>query len=479
MSNTSVNPHPFTAVENLGKALLLLILPVVRGLTLALLGKSLVSWLLGAWFDILIVLIIIAYAFVKYKRFTYFTTSDYIHIAKGIIVRRRFSIPFNKISTLSISSPFLLRPFKIVHLYIDTLAGAPSRSDIKLTLSKSEAERIAHIRTQHLNDVVFSQKYYEPQFRYIGLLSIILSNGLYGVIFIAVSISQLGEVLGDELQNRIVGTLASVSKAIAFGLPPLTAFLALLIAIGWVVALLRNMMRYFRFNVTRQKDILTISGGLFSKQQHLLSISNVNYLDIRQSLFTKIFSIFMVFVDCTGYGKLDNLSPTLIPASNKNELKSRVRTLLPEYKLIPRQIKPIMMSSVRYLWQPFLLCAVLLYLGLVVSVLIPSWNDVIVSVTVIGFIPAVWWFFVGIADLNTAGVSADEKCITLIYAKGFYLHTAVIPKDKITMINLRQSIFQKTYGACDVIVSSYAEGRKKHRVKNLDKSEVEKLLGVV
>ena len=129
--------------------------------------------------------------------------------------------------------------------------------------------------------------------------------------------------------------------------------------------------------------MLFISGGLFSKQKHLVSIPKINYLDIRQSLFTKIFSIYMIFVDCTGYGKLDNLSPALVPASTKNDLKMRVKSLLPEYKLNPRKIKPIMMSSVRYLWQPFLLCAILLYLGLVVSALIPSWSDVIISVTVI------------------------------------------------------------------------------------------------
>ncbi|MBQ4100628.1 MAG: PH domain-containing protein, partial [Oscillospiraceae bacterium] len=202
---TTVNPHPFTVIENLGRVIVLLILPFLRGLALALLGKSLVSWLWGAWFDILIVLIVIAYAVVKWRRFTYFTTQNELFIVRGILIRRKFSVPFDKISTLSISSPFFLRPFKIVHLHIDTLAGSPSRSDVKLTLSLKEAERIASLRTLYLKDIPFSKKHYEPQFRYIGLLSVILSNGLTGVIFASVSISQLGSVVGDELQSRIFG----------------------------------------------------------------------------------------------------------------------------------------------------------------------------------------------------------------------------------------------------------------------------------
>lgn len=66
---------------------------------------------------------------------------------------------------------------------------------------------------------------------------------------------------------------------------------------------------------------------------------------------------------------------------------------------------------------------------------------------------------------------------TLRYSSGFYLHTVVIPKEKIVQLELRQSILQKLDGRCDVFFYTEDEGVHRHHLRNLDRSDMIKKCG--
>lgn len=70
---------------------------------------------------------------------------------------------------------------------------------------------------------------YQPRQIYIVALSAVLSNSLAGVVLLSVLISNLGKILGQEFERRILGTVELLTNLLAFGLPPVAA------ALGWVL----------------------------------------------------------------------------------------------------------------------------------------------------------------------------------------------------------------------------------------------------
>lgn len=100
--------------------------------------------------------------------------------------------------------------------------------------------------------------------------------------------------------------------------------------------------------------------------------------------------------------------------------------------------------------------------------LLPKWTGLIGFAGFMLSLPALWFLGVRILDFLSSGVSRDGDCYTLRYSNRYYLHTVVFPFDKIALVNVRQSILQRGDRKCDLKVSTRAEGRFRHHIRNLD-----------
>ena len=85
-------------------------------------------------------------------------------------------------------------------------------------------------------------------------------------------------------------------------------------------------------------------------------------------------------------------------------------------------------------------------------------------------LPAFWFLGVRLLDFASSGVSCCENYYTLHYSKLYHLHTVVFSYDKISLINIRQSILQRGDDKCDLVISTRAEGHMRHHIRNLDRS---------
>lgn len=141
----AIHAHPFSILTFLYRFLFLLIIPLARGFISALTG-DIFSWVRGAWFDILIVALIIILAYQKWEHFQYDMDINGVYIATGIFFRSEFYIPQDRISTLSVIRPFWLRPFRIARIRIDTIAGDPRSPDAAFYVWSREADRISSLR---------------------------------------------------------------------------------------------------------------------------------------------------------------------------------------------------------------------------------------------------------------------------------------------------------------------------------------------
>ncbi|MEG2813810.1 MAG: PH domain-containing protein, partial [Oscillospiraceae bacterium] len=126
--------HPINIWENTAKFLILLIFPLLRALFFT--GFNFKVWLDGAWFDLMIVGIIVFMGLWEWFRYVYFLTDDGINIHKGIFIIKQRFIPFNKLAVMAIEYPLFFRPIKAVRLRADTDGGYSNSPDFAITIKE-------------------------------------------------------------------------------------------------------------------------------------------------------------------------------------------------------------------------------------------------------------------------------------------------------------------------------------------------------
>lgn len=469
--------HPINIFEKISRFLILLLLPLLRALfTLLLSGGGLYPWLEGAWFDILIVLLIIGLGVYNWYVYVFSYDEDGIYVSKGIFIRQQRYLPYRTISAVSMEYPWYFFPIRAVRLNADTDGGGKKHADFAITVKKEiaqdllKASKTAYLFTGQL------QRCYIPKNLYIAIFSFISSNTLTGVLYVAASISQAGNIFGKEVESYIYESFTKVANVLAFGLPPAAAIVAYSILICWLVSFSINLVKHLRFEVSRCGGILDVKTGLVTRRRFSIRVGRINYLMIRQSLLSKVFGFFSVFIQCTGYGKKQNELSVLMPSGESRDIKANLRMLLPEIATAKKQIKPKLKNLSRFLIPPIGLTLGILAVGILGIYFFPWLKTVLVFFIIILEIPSVWWLVVKTFAFFYTGIGVNDKSVTLYYTRGYRIITSVIPKHKLTKMVTSQTLFQLSTKCCDVVFYTFGEGIQKQKVLNMNLPEVKALL---
>ena len=464
--------HPIMIVSNLWRVLYLSIVPVLRGFFFALQG-GLARWLQSAWIDILLLIFMVAVAVLRWRRTRYLLSESVMRVETGLLMRKQADIPWERMVTVSVVQPFYLWPFRAVQLRADTLGGSYKDADISLLLSPAQANQIF----EFCREVPPKQepREYSPQPSSVLALSLLTSNSLAGILFISAFVSQSGKLLGREFSQSLLGTVENFARTVAFGVPPAAAVIAYVLLAGWAIGFLFTFTRYQNFAVSRRANTIAISGGIFTKREYNLRSQEINFLDIRQSVITKMLRLYSLYISAVGYGKQKDDISCIIPTEDEGDFSQIRERLFPELAPTPRAIAPNWRGLIRFIGEGIFFCAVVLAAMFFLRHIFPNWNGFILFVGIMSLAPAVFFLVVRCFEFATGGISFDGKNYTLRYSFGFSLHTVVVPAEKIVQIELKQGFFQKFGTSCDLLVSIKAENRSVHRVRALNKIELEKL----
>lgn len=448
--------------------LFLLIIPLARGFLSALTG-DLISWLSGAWMDILTVLLIFLLAWKKWDCFEYHMDINGLYYTSGIFFKRNTFIPAGRISTCTLMRPFWLRPLKVTRLRVDTIARGANKADVSFYVSEREAVRIlALCRGLPEKSEQEVRAAYRPRISGVVFLSLFTSNSFLGIVFISTFISQAGQILGQELSGLLLATFEELSRRVAFGLPPIAAGVAIALLVGWLVAFLLNLLQTKNLCTLRVGDDLHVSGGVLVEKEYFLRARDINFVDIRQSLLTRLLGRYSVFLNAIGFNKDKSDISAIIPFSNREKTRDHLSRLLPEYAVSTRTLRPNLGAIFKFLIDPFWPCVLIPAGTLLACWLLPNWVGLISFAGFMLLLPALWFLGVRIVDFLSSGVSRCGEYYTLRYSNLYYLHTVVFSYDKIALVNIRQSILQRGDRKCDLKVSTRSEGRFRHHIRNLD-----------
>lgn len=467
--------HPLTIVQNLGRVLYFVIIPVLRGFVGALRG-DLARWAQGAWVDILVLLLMVTVAVWRWWVATYTTDGQEFVLRTGWLVTRQIRVPMDNMTTISVVESFYLRPFGAALLRADTLGGSAGRPDFSILVKREQAERL--LERQRLPGGQIRPRRYVPKLHSILALALLTSNSFGGILFISTFVSQSGRLLGRGFSDLLVGTFEELARTLAFGVPPAAAAIAYILLAGWLIGFLLTFFRYKNFEVSRGKDTLNIGGGVFTNRQYCIRFHDINFIDMRQSIATKAMGMFSLYISAVGYGKHKDDISCIIPTEDRTAFTLARERLFPAFSPSRLQVRPKLSGVFRFIGAPLTLCAAIPLAIVLLTCFFPAWRDFVLFVGLMSLAPALFFLTIRAIDFKTGGFSKSGKFYTLRYSKGFYLHTVVIPEDKIVSITLRQSPVQQIGPNCDLFLNTRAETRLTHLCRNLNKAEIERILGL-
>ncbi len=465
--------HPIKILGYTTKNFWLLSIPLLRGLFY--LQFDLQAWLEGAWFDLLILFLILCFAFIRWLSVSYAFSDNEFHTKSGLIFFAHSSIHFSTITYVEIERSMLLKPFKASVLFLDTYSGGVKKSDKRLTLKNKDIDAFVENYSK-LNNSDQIRKSYYPSRKNLVFFSLIFSNTLSGVILVATLFIQGSKLIGQALENRVFSTINTLSQDVVKILSPTALGISLIIVVGWLFSFVINLLRHWNFNCNRKGENILIQNGYFTTHNHILRESKINYVDLRQSLLTILFHISSVHIHCTGYGKTKNAIAVLVPITFKREVINTMKMLLPNFHTSDIKLHPRKKQLSRFMFPPICALAILVLLMLFFLSIAPTWKSMILFVFYIALAPLIWLLIVKIIACFHTGLGFADGFITAKYCRFFAYRSIIVPVDKIVMVQVRQTKNQRRTKNCNLVLLTIAEKPILHKVKNMPLKETMEFL---
>ncbi len=467
--------NPLMIFENTSKYFMFLLLPLLRALFTVSGGLS--AWVQGAWFDLIIIGLIISLGLYQWYCMKFSFKQHGIYAVKGIFLRQKKYIPYEKISAIFIQKPWFYAPIKMVRVHIDTDAGGHRNFDFYILVKKKSLDEI--ISKLETVNVISSydakaKKTIVPRNLYIAIFSFVTSDSLTGVLYVITAVSQFGNIFSEDIEYMLVSNFTDIASQYTFGLPVIVAVISYAILTFWLIAFITNIIGHLKFEVKRNKNYFHIKYGLLTKNENIVENSHINFLLIRQTLLTKIMGYFSVLIDCTGYGKSKNQISVLLPAGEAEEIESNLKFLFGELPIVKRQVTPKRNNFFRFVSYPSALVLLILAVCLVLLHFMAEHATLIIFAGIAVLVPAVWWLIVKFYSFFFTGIGTRDNIVTLYYTKGFGIYTSCIYLDRIVDIRYIQTPIQQLTEGCDINIYTYSERVKKQTVASLNVSEAKK-----
>lgn len=472
--------HPLRIIRYASKNIWLLIFPLLRGIrSIRLDFDALYVWLKGAWFDLLIIIAIIGFGYIKWYFTEFEVTSSEIIRRSGIIIKHKVSIPFKNISAVTAEHSFYLRPFYAVRLNLDTRAGAFSKSDMSLLVRRSDLRWISKAIPQSEHHSGKKSLVIQPKWFAIVFFSLVFSSSLSGVVYLAALLFQSGrfahEIIEQEMGDMIKFA-NTVSAKFTLSIPPAAVLLGILIIVAWLFSFISNMFRYAGFKMKKESGTLKVRMGVGTVRQYHIVPPKINYVDLRQNLVMKLFKTSSVNISCSGYGNEKNELPVLLPILNRRQANRALDLIGFRKYVVKRKSRVSKQAVISYLGLPSLAAFLIPVVSDIIVYFYPTLKDLFYFIKFMGEIPVIWMFVVKTIALMTSGVTIEDDFCCLRYSRFYAFHTILADNDKLVKIQIVQDPIGEKIGRCRMDFYFSSESSKSKKLKGVKIEDALKII---
>lgn len=467
--------HPLRILRYSIRNIWLLLFPLIRSIPhLQFTPDAFLRWLHGAWFDLCILLCILLIGWLRWRFRLYSVDSDGIRIREGILLRSETYLPISAISVLTIRTPLWCRVFRAVYVYTDTTAS-PHRG-IRLLLLREDAENFRRMQ-QHDE----RRELYVRTWR-IVLFSAIFASSLSGAVYAAAFWFQGGrlsrEILAELRLPEQIGFISEEAARNLSGVPPIGVMLAIIVLSMWLLSLTANLLRYGKFVMAEDAEQIHVDCGILTKRSVCIRRQEVNCIDIRQNLLTRLCGIHSVGVGCSGYGT-HGIIPVCLPLLTKSELRTTLPMLAKESELPENQLKSPLSAWWGFVWMPVVTLAAVLLTAYILEERFPAAAELVGFLRIMFLLPILWKLCIRIAALLTDGIAIADGRICLRCCKGVIFHTILADTGRIVEVKILRYPWQRWFGKCNVMLRFRGNGRQRFWLRNLAYADVQKMSDIL
>lgn len=448
MKGRVLRAHAALAVKKMQARAWLVLVPAAR----AVLGVVLPALRPAAPIDWAPLVLACAWAVLQWRAVRY-RLSDApacVTVQQGVLVRRTLHLAMRDAATVTGETSPLLRFLGAGRVRLGT-AGLRRKSDATLYLPHADLRRLMG---SEKGAAVYRAKRWP-----ILLLALSGSNAAVGMLTAVPLLRRIGALSGVE------GWAAHPY------LPPLPALITAagnLLLAGWGFSFIKTLLGSYGFCAYKQGDRVRLCSGWMTRRTVLIDARRITALELRQTLFMRLFGVQSAGITAAGYGREQGVRPVLIPAAAKRQLGAALDGLLGDFPICRSLLRPARGEALRYLWLPLLLCP----LG-TLWLLVPQMGGVLCLLWcgVCG-----WWLAVRFLGYRSAGLGIGERAVSLRCYRGLALFEIHIPIEVVDAVVLTQSPRQRKKSICTVTVRCFGEKRRRYRVPALPFAPIEERL---
>ena len=451
-----LRPHPLYIWYDARKWIWLLLIPVLRALFSP---RDAVYILLSSIRDVGIALLLIGYSALKWRGARY-RLHNGITLEQGILFQRGLRVVAEDAASVEVERSPLMWLFGGRRVRVNT-AGLRRRADATLYLPARTARGLLGADGRRKEKkAVFASRILP-----VTVLAASGSNAAVGLLTLAPAVKQISNLLGQQVPDQVYGLL---DKVLSLGLPPLLNSLANLLVLSWGVAFLNSWMRNVGFTARREGDRLHLASGLLTRRHILIDCQKITALQLRQTLFMRLFNLYTATITAAGYGREKGARPVVVPAARPKELSGALDELLTDYPICSSCLRPRRDTVMRFIGLPLTVMA----FGLV-----PLWlGGVWTMASVIWMIGSAWWLLVRLVGFRWSGFGVGGGAVTLRYTRGLALYAVHVPLEVADCAILSRSPFQVRGGTCTVELRCFGEKHRRHRALALPYEQAKALV---
>lgn len=431
---------------------------------------------------ILIAVIIIAATIINWTKDVYSYDEKGIHIKEGLIKRKFRYIPCDKIHTMDMDAKFIQRLFGVATLRIDTASGG-KEAEVCLVLKENEVYNIKKViynegekKVTNKEDNTQGEKnreetsnkniYYKATIVDLIIMAATSKYIMGGIFFILVIYNKLNDIIPQNLKNKFSNFESKSAENIMTikSIQIIIAIVMVVIIITFIISIITTVIKYYDFTVTRDKNKINITYGLFDKKSVVIPLYRIQSISIVEGILKKPFNFVSINVESIGYGKEKGESTMLCPLLKKNKIDEFFKEVLnevkPEFKFSYASNKAIIGYLIRNALIPMIIGILITWkfkYGFFILIIEP------------------FFFLLGYFKYKNAAICIVENKLIMqfrILAK----YTVIMSRKNIQSAVKTQSIFQKRNNLINIKTAVQGElVQKEYIIKGMNNIEFTKL----
>ncbi len=460
----STATHPLAIISSVRRLAFILLVPILRGLLNF--GASGILSATVKW-ELALIAALGVLGFLRWRKCRIVVSGEIFCMHSGVFINRSAVIKLTKITCVAVERQPLIDVFGAVKVTVSTDAGRGNRAKLKFYLSHKRANALCTA----IGAQVPKNRIYLCSAAHIVLMSLSNASALSGLLIAASVVENLGRLLGNALEERLLETITLVNALTNRLVPPAASILAAALVIGFFVSFLLTLLKHSSFVVRSSSTTLAVEQGIIWRKRSVINQRAVLAAIITAPPLLRIFGCCSLRLVASGFGNGNGEKSVVFPVEKISRARRSMQTLGIRSCCHDITLKVPRRAIRRAVFVPTVILICIIG-GVVLAQLFESQLAQLASVVgVCAAVVDLYWLALRLYHSRHGGAHLSGDVRVLGY-KALTMTDGYFDLERIESIKVSEGPFDRRHGFCSLRVTALGKQAASVKTVNLDKRQV-------